>query len=324
MLSFLNVDRVTGIFGDDKADAKDTDPPKLVEEPAEPPTPLPSPRVFFPLFTDHRRQFQRFLESVAQRLWHRDPSTTAPTADDERLDSADQQIVWNTLLELYLTSRTSDGDAKALKFLVEPSYGLDPIGALMLCSRVGFMDGCLVIWEALEMHEDVLRYWMELSSEEGETGTNRNPSEEVIRYLDKYGPQHPELYSLALRYLSSSPALLAQHSNQLSRILRLIDEKHVLPPLAVIQLLSRNDVTSIGVLRDWLREKVEETKKGIESDKHLVNSYRLETEQKQTELQSLADPGKPQVFQVTKCAACGGQLDLPTVHFMCKHSYHQR
>lgn len=25
-----------------------------------------------------------------------------------------------------------------------------------------------------------------------------------------------------------------------------------------------------------------------------------------------------------KCTACAGILDLPTIHFFCKHSYHQR
>lgn len=32
----------------------------------------------------------------------------------------------------------------------------------------------------------------------------------------------------------------------------------------------------------------------------------------------------PAVFQARRCSACGGNLDLPTVHFMCKHSFHQR
>ena len=29
------------------------------------------------------------------------------------------------------------------------------------------------------------------------------------------------------------------------------------------------------------------------------------------------------VFQTRRCAACGRALDLPTVHFLCKHSFHQ-
>ena len=32
---------------------------------------------------------------------------------------------------------------------------------------------------------------------------------------------------------------------------------------------------------------------------------------------------KPAIFQTRRCAACGRSLDLPTVHFLCKHSFHQ-
>ena len=32
----------------------------------------------------------------------------------------------------------------------------------------------------------------------------------------------------------------------------------------------------------------------------------------------------PAVFQARRCSSCGGNLDLPTVHFLCKHSFHQR
>ena len=30
------------------------------------------------------------------------------------------------------------------------------------------------------------------------------------------------------------------------------------------------------------------------------------------------------VFQASKCSVCSQQLELPTVHYMCKHSYHAR
>lgn len=33
---------------------------------------------------------------------------------------------------------------------------------------------------------------------------------------------------------------------------------------------------------------------------------------------------KSAVFNTRRCSACGGSLDLPTVHFLCKHSFHQR
>lgn len=56
----------------------------------------------------------------------------------------------------------------------------------------------------------------------------------------------------------------------------------------------------------------------------MTNSYRLETQSKLKQVEELSDPDKPRVFHVTQCASCGGQLDLPSVHFMCNHSYHQR
>lgn len=59
-------------------------------------------------------------------------------------------------------------------------------------------------------------------------------------------------------------------------------------------------------------------------DKHLYDSYRSETAAKRKALLDRSNVSQPEVFQVTKCAACGGQLDLPSIHFMCKHSYHQR
>lgn len=59
-------------------------------------------------------------------------------------------------------------------------------------------------------------------------------------------------------------------------------------------------------------------------DQKLIDSYRSETKTKLRQVEELSDDGKPKVFHVTQCSACGGQLDLPSIHFMCEHSYHQR
>ena len=59
-------------------------------------------------------------------------------------------------------------------------------------------------------------------------------------------------------------------------------------------------------------------------DQQLIQSYRMETQAKLRQVEELTDPDRPRVFHVTQCAACQGGLDLPAVHFMCNHSYHQR
>ena len=57
-------------------------------------------------------------------------------------------------------------------------------------------------------------------------------------------------------------------------------------------------------------------------NRRLIESYRSETTSKREEITSLAT--KPVVFQARRCSACGANLDLPTVHFLCKHSFHQK
>jgi hypothetical protein len=33
---------------------------------------------------------------------------------------------------------------------------------------------------------------------------------------------------------------------------------------------------------------------------------------------------RPVIFQVSKCDVCERTIELPSVHFLCKHSFHQR
>jgi hypothetical protein len=297
----------------------------------------PSPRQFFAHFVDHHDLFVHFLEDVALALWNQKVNVSpvprsgpVPRRDVEVEDVpdpalADQRAVWNTLLELYLAStNSSDATAastasnKALSLLAHgDTIPYDPMHALVLCSMDGFTDGLVGLWESMGMYEDVLRYWMEKGDSERSSG-------EVLRYLDMYGPTNRSLYPLVLRYLTSSSAILTRHEAALPGLLRTIDEERIMPPLAVVQLLSRNGVASVGTVKAWLRAKVDETAQEIAADKTLVESYRSETAAKEKQIAELAHVRQPEVFQVTQCAACGGVLDLPAVHFMCKHSYHQR
>ena len=59
----------------------------------------------------------------------------------------------------------------------------------------------------------------------------------------------------------------------------------------------------------------------VTQNRKLIESYRTETEAKRKEMEDLGN--KPAIFQTRRCAACGRSLDLPTVHFLCKHSFHQ-
>lgn len=176
-------------------------------------------------------------------------------------------------------------------------------------------------------------------------------SARIIRSLRRYGPSCPSLYRLVLSHLTTSSELVTRHQTDIVDLLDEIDERKVMPAIQVVQLLSKNNTTNLGLVREYLKRQLLADKQDTESvchveggpkpdfwhsanstdlvdvdsqDQALFASYRAETIKKRKEIQELSDPDAPRIFQVTRCSACQGQLDLPAVHFMCRHSYHQR
>lgn len=230
----------------------------------------PSPRQYFAHFVEHRDLFIEFLESVASILWGQDirqapssttmspPAYTESIANNESSQEHDQRAVWNTLLELYLANTQGGANAdsarqKALSLLYS-DLPYDTMHALLLCSINGFTDGSVRLWERLGMYEDVLRFHMDAGN-----------GDKVIKALDQYGAEHPHLYPMVLRWITGSSEVLEHHGKDLARILQEVDERRLLPPLTVVQILSRNGVASVGNVKEWLRGKVAETKQDIES-----------------------------------------------------------
>lgn len=248
----------------------------------------PSPKQYFAHFVDHTDQFIKFLEAVAWNRWGQmvttDRSSSArgdgasssrDSVSDDAAEKRDQTAIWNTLLELYLTvSATTTNTAlattsrnKALQLLNHhDTLPYDPIHALIVCSTRSFMDGLVLLWEQMGMYEDVLRYWMDRENEgDVETVSGERPSVRVLHYLKLYGTTHPYLYPLVLRFLTSTPALLNRHTTDLTKILAHIDKERIMPPLGVIQVLSRNDVASVGLVKQWLIGRITESREEIDA-----------------------------------------------------------
>jgi vacuolar protein sorting-associated protein 11 len=233
---------------------------------APPSVKLPSPKLYFAHFVDHMDHFVVFLETVARRRWGQTVDGDVgdqgglPIPADEEADKQDQVMVWNTLLELYLTlpdaKTLRDKAQKVLKSFTIP---YDPTHALILCSSRGYTPGLVLLWEKMGMYEDVLRFWMDRDRDDPAS----DASNEVIRYLNIYGPPHPHLYPLILRYLTSTPELLTKHLEDVKQILHQINTRGIMPPTRVVQMLSRNGVASVGLVKEWLMGRIRESKEEI-------------------------------------------------------------
>jgi hypothetical protein len=224
--------------------------------------------------------FVVFLETVARRRWGQSVDVEAAAVAvsspneppvDEQADKLDQIAVWNTLLELYLTLPAAEvADAgeksspdvmrdKASQVLKSESIPYDPMHALILCSSYSYTPGLVLLWEKMGMYEDVLRFWMDRDSE----GNTPEASSQVVHHLNLYGPTRPHLYPLVLRFLTSSPELLSRHTKDIEMVLEHIEREKIMPPLGVIQVLSRNGVASVGLVKQWLMTRIKESREEI-------------------------------------------------------------
>lgn len=344
--------RRSGIYPQGASVGPDDEP--AAPSPA-PQVPLPQLRQFFAFFADHPVQFVRFLETVARRRWGSSAANgTDPDGaglgihtDDDQVQ--EQESVWNTLLDLYLQTSSSAAsveeraaiEAKALSLL--SSSKCEPTQALIVCVTYDFVPGIVLLYERLGLVDDVVRFWIERASDPSASSASRSEaSRSAIDAVRRFGAEHPHLYVLALRFLTSSGEMLDRHRADLVEVLEKIDEGKVVPPITVVQTLAKSGVASVGTVKAYLLKQITAQRQEIDSvcsspllfsrrltdagvkDRGLIESYRAETAKKRAEIKELSDPDAPRIFQVTRCSACGGQLDLPAVHFMCKHSYHQR
>ncbi|KAK3939243.1 vacuolar protein sorting-associated protein 11 [Diplogelasinospora grovesii] len=275
----------------------------------------PAPRTAFSSFIDHPDEFIVFLEACVK--------------DEGALSEADRKDIQTTLFEMYLhKSNERKGDQhreeweqKAKTLLTQRQQGngqgqdkegIENSNVLLLSHLANFTDGTTLVKEQSGLLFDIFRSY-----------TSAKDTRGAIRALRKYGPEEPQLYPAALSYLTSDAKVLEEAgSDELEKVLERIDRDGLMAPLQVVQTLSKSGVATMGMIKPYLAKRIERERRDIAENKRDVTAFRMETDQRRQEIADLGS--KPAVFQATRCAQCSAQLELPTVHFLCKHSFHQR
>ncbi|KAL8195404.1 hypothetical protein R6Q57_025807 [Mikania cordata] len=298
---------------------------------------LPSPVDFLNIFIHHPRSLMIFLEKYI----------------NEVKDSPAQVEIHNTLLELYLSSDltfplmsqsqanisengTSNGKLpqehkyvknendhkerleKGIVLLKRawpsdqehPLYDVDL--AIILCEMNAFKEGLLYLYEKMKLYKEVIACYMRAHDHDGLIACCK-------RLGDSGAGGDPTLWADLLKYFGE---LGVDCSKEVKEVLTYIERDDILPPIMVLQTLSTNPFLSLSVVKDYISRKLEHESKLIEEDRRMVDKYQEETSTMRTEIQDLRTNAR--IFQLSKCTACTFTLDLPAVHFMCMHSFHQR
>uniref|UniRef100_A0A3B5K6S1 Vacuolar protein sorting-associated protein 11 homolog n=1 Tax=Takifugu rubripes TaxID=31033 RepID=A0A3B5K6S1_TAKRU len=250
---------------------------------------------FIPVFANNPRELRAFLEHMI------------------KVEPHSPQGVYDTLLELRLQDWAHEEDPARKKVLQEEAVLLLRSDntvfdkALVLCQMHNFKEGILYLYEKGKLYQQIMHYHMQ-NEEYGK----------VIEACKRYGDQEGCLWEQALGYFARKEEDCKAY---ISEVLHHIDQNNLMPPLLVVQTLAHNSTATLSVIKDYLINKLQRESQQIEDDERKICQYRVETAHLRSEIQDLKTSAK--IFQKTKCNMCNSPLELPSVHFLCSHSFHQ-
>lgn len=191
-----------------------------------------------------------------------------------------------------------------------PLYDVDL--AIILCEMNSFKDGLLYLYEKMKLYKEVIACYMLAHDHKGLIACCK-------RLGDSVKGGDPSLWADVLKYFGE---LGEDCSKEVKEVLNYIERDNILPPIIVLQTLSKNPCLTLSVIKDYIARKLEQESKVIEEDRQAIEKYQEDTQAMRKEVQDLRTNAR--IFQLSKCTACTFTLDLPAVHFMCMHSFHLR
>nr|CAD7588133.1 unnamed protein product [Timema genevievae] len=99
------------------------------------------------------------------------------------------------------------------------------------------------------------------------------------------------------------------------------EKQRLLSPLLVVDALSHSGTATVGEVRNYLLSVLHSEHELTEQEQQLSLKYRQETDKIRDKIKDIQTSAI--IFQGSRCSACNHQLELPSIHFLCQHSYHQ-
>lgn len=270
--------------------------------PAPPSYQPPRPRLIFPAFIKHQHEFVVFLEACIE---------SAPTLSPSAKDMSD---MLSALYEAYLQLHVDEKDDwldKAQKLLVEHSDVLSD-NIIFLVSQLHAVELSADIQAKLGIsYENLFR----LKIESGDYATAKE-------MLDANVKSVPELIPLAVKLFTSSEPAFQFARPWFSQFLEKSITESRYPAVYLLETICSSEFVTIGDIKPFLLKLISDVEKEESRNLKIADSYATEAVAKREELYELMN--KPQIIEYGLCSACNLPLDLPAVHFACKHSYHRR
>lgn len=206
----------------------------------------------------------------------------------------------------------------------------DATHALGLGKMYGIESAVIYLYELLHLYHEIISHYRD-----------KNDAEKIIETCSRFSSQDPSLWITAFTYFINEETDQKRKRRRVKKggdqtedgverrnnvkciqiCLQKISELNLIPPLMVVELLSQSDV-QLSVIREYIINDLVTQNAEIERDEESINELQQQIEKMKGSIKDLTT--KPKTFQATKCSACLAPLELPTIHFLCGHSLHER
>ncbi|CEP60632.1 tethering complex subunit PEP5 LALA0_S01e15412g [Lachancea lanzarotensis] len=155
-----------------------------------------------------------------------------------------------------------------------------------------------------------------------------NDAKTALQFIERYGGQEPELYSMGLAHFVVARTTMEEIGGESvfkEKVLRKVLDLDLMPLLDILQVLGSTNVVTFGLIQDILIEHIKSENQEINNNKKLIESYEHELTEKNEKLKSLTDEKNPLQIQLKDqaCDTCHLKLTPPILFFKCSHLYHQ-
>jgi len=202
---------------------------------------------------------------------------------------------------------------------VVPVYDVEHV--LLLVHMYKYEDGILMMYEKLNLTYEIIEHY-------------KRKADYELRYLnvvekcEKHGKRDPNMWIQVLSYLTNEidttkdTEIRQSALKFLQRVLHDLRNAQLVPPLLVIQIISRSKNIRLNTIREYLKYHLEDQHRIIDQSSNRIAGLENDVHVLSNEVTSLCT--QAQVFQRKKCASCEKPLQIPSALFMCGHCYHQR
>lgn len=229
-------------------------------------------------------------------------------------------------------------EQRALKLLQNPDAKYDKHQALVVCHMHKFSVGVLHLYEEQKQYQRILAYhlarrdsasvlaccrrfghqepglWLQALWACVKDSTNENTSKNILELTELLPEVFIQKYQPISTKIQIKPGLL--------QILSVVAKERLLSPMLVVDALGTGSANvTLQYVRDYIISEIEREEDLITRHTQLTNKYKQDTDELREKIHQLKTSAV--TFQGSRCSACHHQLELPSLHFLCQHSYHQ-